>query len=61
MQLGRSAPRSPCSERLRPSVTVTGSPVRAWKMPPTFHPPRIAFFAPVHSAPHVRPRPHGSS
>ena len=32
-QLGRSDPRSPCSDRARPSVTVIGRPERAWKMP----------------------------
>ena len=45
---GRSAPRSPCSERARPSMTVIGRPVRAWKMPPSFQPPRSAF---VHARP----------
>ena len=52
---------SPWSDRPRPSVTVMGSPVRAWKMPPSFHPPRMAFVTPDHSEPHLRPLPHGSS
>ena len=61
MQFGRSLPRTPCSDGALPSVTVIGKPVRAWKMPLTLQPPRIASTSGETSEPYVRPRPNGSS
>jgi len=61
MQFGLSAPRSPCSERARPLITVIGRPVRAWKMRLSLQPPRTASVAPDQSEPHLCPLPNGSS
>ncbi len=60
-QLGRSLPRTPCSDRLRPSVTVIGKPERAWKMPLSRQPPMIASVSAEASLAHLRPLPNGSS
>src|SRR4029450_394262 len=60
-QLGRSDPRSPCSERARPSVTVMGRPLRTCTIPPSFQPPSTAFVTPDQSEPNLAPRPNGSS
>ena len=61
MQLGRSFPRTPCSDGALPSVTVIGNPVRAWKIPLSLQPPRIASMTGDASVPQVRPRPYGNS
>ena len=60
-QFGRSKPRSPCSDRFAPSMIVTGTPVRAWKMAPSFQPPSTPLVMPDQSEPHFFPLPNGSS
>ena len=60
-QFGRSLPRTACSEEPRLSVTVMGNPERAWKIPLSFQPPRIAFIGPDQLLPHLRPLPQGRS
>ena len=42
MQFGRSPPRTAWSDDPRPSRTVIGNPLRAWKMPATIQPPSTA-------------------
>ena len=60
-QLGRSLPRTPCSERARPSVTVIGKPVWAWKIPLNLQPPMMASARLDDWLAHLRPLPNGSS
>ena len=60
-RFGRSLPRTAWSDEPRLSVTVTGNPLRAWKIPLRVQPPRTASSAAGQLPPHVWLRPNGSS